>query len=124
LIPEDVKAFILEMLDCVTQLEALLLLRANGEGEWPADAVAGRLYIGEQETAPLLERLCSKGLLASSGEEPRVYRYQPHSAELGQMMDRLADVYAKHLVAVTHLIHAKPRVRVQQFADAFRLRNH
>jgi hypothetical protein len=38
------------------------------------------------------------------------------------MGDLLADVYARYLVPVTNLIHAKPKSRVQEFADAFKLR--
>jgi hypothetical protein len=122
LIPDDIKDFILETLDSIAQLEALLLLRANRDQEWSADAVAGRLYISVQETVPLLERLCQDGFLVSKdGKAPR-YRYRTRSAEVGQIVDRLADVYAKHLVAVTQLIHSKPRSRVKEFADAFRLR--
>ena len=38
------------------------------------------------------------------------------------MLERLAEIYAKHLVPVTNLIHSKPKPRIQEFADAFRLR--
>jgi hypothetical protein len=37
------------------------------------------------------------------------------------MIARLADVYARHLIPVTNLIHSKPR-RIREFADAFKLR--
>jgi len=122
LIPDDIRQFILQNIDSIVQLEALLLLRVNRGLEWNADAVARRLYIKAEETLPWLERLCADGYLVLDSGNPSVYRYQPRSAELGQMIDRLADVYARHLVPVTHLIHSKPRTRVQEFADAFRLR--
>jgi len=38
------------------------------------------------------------------------------------MVERVADVYARYLVPVTNLIHAKPQIKVQKFADAFKLR--
>jgi hypothetical protein len=41
--------------------------------------------------------------------------------EEARMVDRLADAYAKHLIPVTNMIHAKPR-RIREFADAFRFR--
>lgn len=122
LIPDDTIEFVLQNIDSIVQLEALLLLRANREVEWDVDGVAGRLYINAEEIRPWLERLCSAGCLVSISASPLLYRYQPRSAELEQMIDRLADVYAEHLVAVTHLIHSKPRTRVQKFADAFRFR--
>jgi hypothetical protein len=120
-IPDDVKQFILKNIDSVAQLEALLLLRANPQQAWDIQAVAKRLYISEQETSPLLAGLCDQGLV-NCGGEPNQYTYQPASADLTRMVDQLAEVYAKHLVPVTHLIHSKPRTRMQEFADAFRLR--
>ena len=69
-----------------------------------------------------MARLHADGFVASAGEEDPVYRYQPHTAHLQQMIDSLAEFYGKHLVPITNLIHSKPKNRVQEFADAFRLR--
>ena len=35
---------------------------------------------------------------------------------------RVAELYARYLIPVTQLIHAKPLTRVQEFADAFKLK--
>jgi hypothetical protein len=121
-IPDDVAQFILDTIDSVAQMEALLLLRSDPREEWNLQNLAKRLYITENETAEVLTRLCSEGLVVSITSEPLRYRYEPSSAEIRRMADRLAEVYSKHLVPVTHLIHSKPKTRVQQFADAFRLR--
>jgi len=61
IIPEDVKQFILERIDSIAQLEALLLLRDSPQVDWTANAVAKRLYIGEQEARVILQRLCADG---------------------------------------------------------------
>jgi hypothetical protein len=122
LIPDDVRQFILISVDSVAQLEALLLLRNNPQEKWSVREVAKRLYITEQETAPLLTRLCEQNLIVIIGGEPSHYLYQPSSKELARMVDRVAEIYAKHLVPVTNLIHSKPRTRIQEFADAFKLR--
>jgi hypothetical protein len=53
---------------------------------------------------------------------PDSYRYHPASSALAEMVDHVATLYAKYLIPVTHLIHTKPRTRVQEFADAFKLR--
>jgi hypothetical protein len=37
-------------------------------------------------------------------------------------VNQVAACYAKYLIPVTNLIHTKPRTRVQEFADAFKLR--
>lgn len=120
-IPDDVAHFVLEKIDSVAQLEALLLLRRDPEKEWSAAALAARLYISEEQTKELLEGLRAQGFVAAQSNSS-VCRYQPVTTELHQMLDRLAEIYAKQLVPVTNLIHSKPRPRIQEFADAFRLR--
>ena len=121
-IPEDVRKFILFKIDSIAQMEALLLLRENAQEKWDTATVARRLYISEQETADVLAHLWTQGFLAVNSGTPPLYQYSPHSPELGQMVDKMAEVYAKHLVPVTNLIHSKPRTRIQEFADAFKLR--
>ncbi len=120
LIPADLQQFIVKSIDSIAQLEALLLLAAASEVPWPVPAIAARLYITESETKTLLDRLAVEGLAAGEGD-PVQYRYRPASAELDDWVKRLAVVYSQHLVPVTNLIHAKPRTRVQEFADAFKL---
>ena len=122
LIPDDVQAFLLKHIDSIAQLEALLLMRANATLPWVAETLAQRLYITPQDTAVLLERLRADGFLEVLPNPSSSYQYHPASNELAHMVDRVADLYAKYLIPVTNLIHAKPRIRVQEFADAFRLR--
>ena len=117
-IPDDVKQFILERIDSIAQLEALLLLRGSPQVDWTVNAVAKRLYIGEQEANVVLKRLCVDGFLLTP-EKSLLYRYHVRSPELGQTVDRVAALYSRYLIPVTNLIHGKPRTRVQEFADAF-----
>jgi hypothetical protein len=121
-IPNDVRRFILESIDSIAQLEALILLRGSPNEEWGAQKVAARLYIGEQDANSLLARLSAEGLITFNNDRPPLYRYQPDSDDLAVIVDRLSEVYSKHLVPVTNLVHSKPRTRVREFADAFNLR--
>lgn len=120
-IPDDVVRFVLEKIDSVAQLEGVLLLRGEPRRRWSAAELAARLYINEAQTTELLLGLSARGLVAAEGD-PALYSYQPGTPELRQMLDRLAEVYTKQLVAITNLIHSKQKPRVQAFADAFRLR--
>ena len=120
-IPDDIGRFVLEKIDSVAQLEGVLLLRRDPQRQWSAAELAARLYISEAQTAELLMGLSAQGLVAA-GRQPAMYSYQPGTPELGEMLDRLAEVYSKQLVAITNLIHSKQKPRVQAFADAFRLR--
>lgn len=121
-IPEDVRRFLLKRIDSVAHLEALLLLRENPHTDWPVTAVAARLYLEPEEVVPLVARLCDDGFIVATDAPVVQYRYRPSSAELSAIADRVAQEYAKHLVPITKLIHDKPRLRVQEFADAFKLR--
>ena len=117
LIPEDVRDFIIRHIDAVAQLEALLLLRGNPGNDWTAAATARRLYISEQDASEVLERLCDDGLLTCA---EGCFRYDANAQTIA-IVDRMAQVYSRHLIAVSNMIHAKPR-RIRQFADAFKFK--
>lgn len=118
IIPGDLGDFILRYIDSIGQLEALLLLRAHAHEDWDVKQTAARLYASEPEVAEFLARLCADGLLACN---EGLYRYACQSSDLQNMIDRLATAYARHLIPVTNMIHAKPR-RIREFADAFKFR--
>jgi hypothetical protein len=115
--PDDVREFIQRHIDSVAQLEALLLLRANPDEEWDAAKAAKRLYAAEPEIVEALARLSEDGFLTVADTR---YRYDV-SSEQRHEVDRLAAVYSRHLIAVTNMVHAKPR-RIREFADAFKFR--
>ena len=121
-IPDGIARFILEKVDSVAQLEALLLLHNNSEKQWSVRALAARLYVDEEQTARLLSDLCRQSLAVEIPREPPLYQYKPSSIQLRQMVDSVAEFYSKHLVPITNLIHSKPKTRLQQFADAFKFR--
>jgi hypothetical protein len=121
-VPEDIGHFIIDRLESVAELEALLMLRQVAPKQWDARALAGRLYISETQTEELLSTLCEKGLAKVEAAEPPLYRYEPATPELALILDGLARIYAAHIVPVTNLIHSKPKHKVQGFADAFKFR--
>jgi hypothetical protein len=118
LIPDDLREFILRYFDSIAQLEALLLLRENPSEKWTAEQTAKRLYIDARQITAALPRLCEDGLL---GCEDDVYYFACTDAGKKSMIDRLAGLYARHIVPVTNVIHSKPS-RIQEFADAFRIK--
>jgi hypothetical protein len=120
-IPEDLRRFVLTSIPSVPFLEALLLMRADPDQAWRRDTLARRLYVREKTAEDLLADLCTARIaVACPGTDG--YRYAPADAGLRDRIDRLADVYATHLVEVTHLIHSSLDRKAQQFADAFKWR--
>jgi hypothetical protein len=126
-IPEDLRRFVLTSIPSVPFLEALLLMRASPEQPWRTDSLARRLYVREKVADVLLAELCRAGIAAPwpgpddcGGAE--AYCYRPREDALRERIDRLADLYATHLVEVTHLIHSSMDRKAHQFADAFKWR--
>lgn len=117
--PEHVRRFIVEMIDSVVELEALLLLRANRDRTWSDEEAGARLYVSVTVAAYVLNELARRGLLGLDDER---YRYAPSTPALDTVVADLASTYATDLITVTRLIHSKPGPSVRQFADAFRVR--
>lgn len=118
-IPDDVRRFIQQGIPSVPYLEALLLLRDNPAQGWDPRHLAQRLYLGEAEAARLLAQLRQAGVAGRDGAADAAFRYAPSSPALGQLLDRLAQAYASHLVEVSELIHLKSHRKARLFADAF-----
>lgn len=116
-IPEDVREYVLNHVDSIAQLEALLLLRAQPGEAWDLVKMARRLYISEPEVSEAVALLVNSGLvIVDQGH----FSYRP-APGIGDLIERVLATYRRHLIPVTNLIHSKPP-RIRQFADAFRFR--
>lgn len=121
-IPDEVRQFILNNIDSVAELEGLLLLRRSPETAWSAGELARELYVSVPQSEVVLERLHSHKLLRIDSSGPSTYRYGPESGDLAETVERTANTYSSFIVPVTNLIHSKLQAKVQQFADAFKLK--
>jgi DNA-binding IclR family transcriptional regulator len=121
-IPTDVRRFLQTSAVSVPHIELILLLRREPAMAWSARDVAQRLYIGEERAETLLRELQSAGIVEPSEARPPSYYYRPATPELGSLLDRLDATYAKHLAAVTKLVHAARDASAEAFARAFRFR--
>lgn len=117
-IPPDVYSFIVTHIDSIGSIEALLLLRRNKNKAWSPAEIGKRLYVTDAEARDLLTQLSDDGLLESHAEG---FRYVTLDLDREDVIERLIHTYQDQLVAVTAIIHAKPR-RIREFANAFRMR--
>jgi hypothetical protein len=117
-IPDDVRRLILERIDSVPELEAVLLFHDDPRRDWSAEEAGQRLYVSTAVATHVLGVLSERGFFAHDGDR---HRYAPESPQLAEVVDRLALAYARHLVAVTQMIHSKPSRNLRDFVDAFRL---
>lgn len=74
---DKVLRFIVEEIDTVPELEALLLLSEHRSTSWTAADLAKRLYIDGEQTRGLLAGLTRKQFVTMNPGEPETYRYEP-----------------------------------------------
>jgi hypothetical protein len=118
-LPANVRQFISEHIRSIAQLELLLMLRRNRDKAWSVEDAAKELYTAATMTQPLLESLRAIGLATFSNG---TYTYAPRSAELEQVVGELDQLYQERRVTVINLIYSAPVEKLQNFADAFRIR--
>jgi len=118
-IPEELRRFILTSVPSVPFVEAFLLFRESAGAALAIEVVANRLYLPPARAASIIDELRSARIVEAAGESGHVYR---PAAELGAMLDLLAEHYRGNLVGVSALIHSRTTRTAHQFADAFRIR--
>lgn len=121
-LPDDVRRFVVEHINSVEQLEALLLLWSASDRDWTAEDVSQSLYTSPAAASMRLNDLLQRGFVSSSSETSRVYRYRSGQAANDELVSRLAELYRERRVTVISLIYSKPHQQVQAFADAFKIR--
>ena len=118
----DVYEFVLENIDSVPHLEALILLWNSRPVWWTCDELATRLYVPLKQVEELLRDLVRIQVIAESGSHPAKFSYLPKSEEQDELLQSLDSAYRKDLVRISTMIHSKTSSGVREFARAFRLR--
>lgn len=118
----NVYEFILENIDSVPHLEALVLLWNSRPVGWTSEELASRLYIPAEKVDNLLNDLVRLQLLAKSGGTPAKFSYNPTSKEQDEMMRLVDSAYRRDLVRISTMIHSKASPSVREFARAFRIK--
>jgi hypothetical protein len=104
-VPDDIRHFILKHIASVAQIEALLLIWATPEKRWGVSQIAARIYANQTEAANALEGLCNVGLL---DRKDGTFGLNT-SEETVELIRRLRETYARHLIPVTDVIHSRSR---------------
>ena len=117
-IPEHIRRFLLTSIDSVPHLEATLLV-LNSSAEWTPAGIAQRLFIPEKRAVEILSDLCTAGFVAKTGD---TFRFDPVSPKLRELLEELNQIYPRHLVQISSLLHTKTDKQAQTFGDAFKFR--
>lgn len=114
--------FILEHIDSVPHLEALVLLWNSRPVGWTCEELASRLYVPTERTAQVLRDLVRMQLIAEASGPPSKYSFVPKSEQQNELLASLDSAYRKDLVRISTMIHSKASSGIREFARAFNLK--
>lgn len=115
----EVDRFLLERIETVPHLEALLLLWHSRPKAWSASAIADALYVPEDSARAILDDLVRQNLIMAGSAGDFFYESEAGRDRLVAAVDL---AYRHELIRITRLIHSKPSAAIREFARAFRLR--
>jgi hypothetical protein len=118
----DVYEFILEKIDSVPHLEALVLLWNSRPVWWTREELASRLYVPPEKVAQLLRDLVRIQMIEESQTSPPRYSYLAKSEHQNELLRSLDGAYRTDLVRISTMIHSKISPGVREFARAFHLK--
>ena len=117
-LPADIRLFILDKIDSVPHLEALLLTWEQRAAVWSDDALARALYVDTNTARKVALELEKRSWVKFTDDHSFCYdsAWDPD----GSFMQRLAGAYRRQLIRITKLIHGKSSSSaVRDFAQAF-----
>jgi len=118
LISDRIRRFLMVSIPSVPHLEALMLLWRERERAFPAEEIAGRLYIAAGLARKMAEELRLAELVISE-DDGATHRIRTDSPELDSLFGELDRTYASHVRAVSELIHSNLGRKATNFANSF-----
>ena len=118
----DPYEFILDKVDTVPHLEALMLLWNSRPVGWTCAELASRLYIPLDKVSDLLRDLVRMQFISESFTDPPRYSYVSRASEQDELMRMVDTAYRQDLVRISTMIHAKASPAIREFARAFRFK--
>jgi hypothetical protein len=118
----DVYDYILEKIESVPHLEAIILLWNSRPVGWSSDELASRLYVPSERTVEILQDLIRQQLVQQTAGSPPRFSYLPRNDEQNEWMIRVDTAYRREIVRISTMLHSKASPSVREFARAFRFK--
>lgn len=118
----DVEQFLVDEIDSVPHLEALLLLWRSAPRQCTSRQLADQLYVPHARASSIAEDLHRRGLVAREPRHDGGFFYDTRSEERNRLMEAVNEMHRRELIRVSGIIHSKASPGIRAFADAFRLR--
>jgi hypothetical protein len=116
----QIDEFIVEQIDSVPHLEALLLIWNSRPQAWSAESMGKSLYVRTEVAAKILETLAQRKLITANTDHPDFYSFGPVSDAMAELLKDVDATYRREIVRISCLIHSKASAGVRDFARAFR----
>ena len=116
-----VDQFVLDEIDSVPHLEALLLLWSNQPKAWSASEMGKALYVDPAYAGQILKDLRRRNLASENADLAERYFYNAAiSEDRNKLVQALDATYRREIIRISRMIHAKGSPAVREFAKAFR----
>jgi len=116
----QVDQFILEQIDTVPHLEALLLVWNRRRRAWSITEMASALYVPKDLAARILRDLEERGLLEETPPASGQFTYHSASPDQDNLISQVDATYRHDLIRISRMLHAKAPSSLRDFARAFR----
>ena len=117
---EEVNRFLLDEIETVPHLEALLLLWNTRPQLWSEEKLCERLFVSADVIRSIMQDLVRRRLIEAQSKSANEYWYKCGVEATDRLIEALDDTYRKELVRVSTLIHSKAPSSVRAFARAFK----
>ncbi|MGA9586699.1 MAG: hypothetical protein WBQ95_15300 [Terracidiphilus sp.] len=118
----DVYGYILEKIDTVPHLEAVILLWNSRPVGWAPEELASRLYLPADQVIEILNDLLRQQLVQQIPAATPKYSYLPRNEAQDEWMYKVDNTYRRELVRISTMLHSKASPSVREFARAFRFK--
>lgn len=118
----DVYEYILEKIESVPHLEAVILLWNSRPVGWTAEELSSRLYVPAEKTEDIIKDLLRQQFVQQSAGSPPRFSYLPRNDEQNEWMYRVDTAYRREIVRISTMLHSKASPSVREFARAFRFK--
>ena len=118
-IPKDIRNFLTDSIETVSQLELLFLIFENKNSTWTAETISKQLRTHPSMAFKQMEILTHKGILFKENDH---YSYRPQTQKLEENITQLFALYHERPVAIVTFIYTKPEDKLKGFADAFKFK--
>ncbi|HKT88895.1 MAG TPA: hypothetical protein VJQ59_10690 [Candidatus Sulfotelmatobacter sp.] len=116
----QVDQFIIEQIDTVPHLEALLLVWNRRPKVWSISEMASALYVPKDLAGRVLRDLAQRGLLQETPPDTGQFAYHSATPDQDNLISHVDTTYRHELIRISRMLHAKAPSSLRDFARAFR----